>query len=118
MSYSQKRVPALSDDAIDQAAMKFRLLGDVSRLRILRALIEREQSVQQLCEVCGLPQPTVSRHLRVLRREGVVDCMRDGRLAYYRIIDPSLCELCEQVCGGSRPPVDLETPLGALGAGI
>ncbi len=91
-----------------------RLLGDSSRLRILRALMEREHSVHELCEACGMAQPNVSRHLSLLRREGVVDRTREGKQAFYRIVDPSLRDLCERVCGGLAKQRTGE--LGALGA--
>ncbi|MCP3984447.1 MAG: winged helix-turn-helix transcriptional regulator [bacterium] len=105
---------ALSDDSLELVAARFRLLGDSSRLRILRALMEQEHSVQELCDVCGMTQSNVSRHLSLLRREGVVDRTREGKQAFYRIIDPSLRDLCERVCGGLAQQRAGE--LGALGA--
>lgn len=105
---------ALGDDALELVAARFRLLGDASRLRILRALMEQEQSVQELCETCDMAQSNVSRHLSLLRREGVVDRTREGRQAFYRIIDPRLRDLCERVCGGLAQQRTGE--LGALGA--
>lgn len=105
---------ALGDDALELVAARFRLLGDTSRLRILRALMEREQSVQELCEACEMAQSNVSRHLSLLRREGVVDRTREGKQAFYRIVDPGLRDLCERVCGGLAQQRTGE--LGALGA--
>ncbi len=105
---------ALGDEALELIAARFRALGDPSRLRLLRELMEGERSVQELCQCCGLAQPNVSRHLALLRREGVVDRRRDGRRVVYRIVDPSLRDLCERVCGGLAQQRTGE--LGALGA--
>lgn len=62
----------------------FRALADDVRLRILHALLGAELSVAELVEVLGLPQSTVSRHLKPLRDAGLVETRRDGTSIYYR----------------------------------
>jgi DNA-binding transcriptional ArsR family regulator len=110
---------ALSDEALDLVAARFRLLGDATRLRILRALMDGEHTVQELCGVCVLAQPNVSRHLSLLRREGVVDRTRQGKHSHYRIVDSSLRDLCERVCGGlARQRSDELGVLSAEGGAI
>ena len=47
-------------------------LGDTTRCRLLTVLERREFSVSELCQVLQLPQPTVSRHLKVLAEDGWV----------------------------------------------
>ncbi len=59
-----------------------------------------EHGVSELLEATGLEQSNLSRHLAVLRREGLVERESDGSRAVYRINDPSIVELCEIVCGG------------------
>ena len=105
----------LSDEALDLVAARFRLLGDASRLRLLRALMEGEHSVQELVEVCGLSQTNVSRHLGLMRREGVVARRAEGNRAVYSIADPTLRRLCRTVCGGlsERMAGDLDALQGA-----
>jgi len=105
----------LSDEALDLVAARFRLLGDASRLRLLRALMEGEHSVQELVEVCGLSQTNVSRHLGLMRREGVVARRAEGNRAVYSIADPTLRRLCRTVCGGlsDRMAGDLDALQGA-----
>ena len=92
--------PILSDEALRLVAARFRALSDPSRLRILNRLMQGESSVQELVEATGFEQPNVSRHLSVLRREGVVARRADGNRALYSILDPTIVELCEIVCGG------------------
>jgi len=60
-------------------------LGDPVRLRIVRLLREREQCVCHLTEVLGLSQPTVSHHMGLLKRAGLVLDRRDARWTYYRL---------------------------------
>ncbi len=90
----------MSDEALERVASRFRVLADASRLRLLNLLMQGEASVQDLVETSGLAQTNVSRHLGLLRREGLVARTRDGNRALYRIADPSVEKLCELVCGG------------------
>ncbi|GEM_PF-355334 len=63
-------------------------LADSSRLRIIRMLREREQCVCHLTESLGLSQGTISHHVGVLKRVGLVLDRRDetdARWVYYRL---------------------------------
>ena len=63
----------------------FKTLADPTRLRLL-ALLEREElAVQELTEVLGMAQSTVSRHLAILREAGLLRDRRDGTFVYYRL---------------------------------
>ncbi len=59
--------------------------ADPIRLRLLRLLHRQELCVCELMEAVHLPQYKVSRHLRELRRAGLVEAMRSGRWQHYRI---------------------------------
>lgn len=96
----KQKHPLLSDDALDLVAARFRLLADPSRLRILNVLMQGELPVQEITERTGLTQSNVSRHLGLMRREGLLERRADGVQAHYRINDPSVVRLCEIVCGG------------------
>jgi len=98
-SRSPSSHPILPEEALERVAARFRLLGDPSRLRLLNLLMQGESSVQELVEASGLGQANVSRHLGLLRREGVVARTRDGNRALYRIADRSIEKVCELVCG-------------------
>lgn len=100
MARSRASLPLLGEAAVSLVAARFRILGDPARLRILNVLAAGELSVQDLVESTGLEQPNVSKHLGLLRREGIVARRGDGNRAFYRIVDPSVLELCEIVCGG------------------
>jgi ArsR family transcriptional regulator len=62
----------------------FKALADDVRLRIVRSLLGAELSVAELVDVLGLPQSTVSRHLKPLRDAKLVDTRREGTSVYYR----------------------------------
>jgi SAM-dependent methyltransferase len=59
------------------------LLGDPTRLRLLRTLERRELSVLELCEAVALPQSTVSRHLKALSAAGWIGSRRRGARSLY-----------------------------------
>jgi ArsR family transcriptional regulator len=62
-------------------------LGSPIRLMIFYALKRQSRYVSDLAEELNLPQPTVSRHLKVLRERGLVTARRDGPTVYYALAD-------------------------------
>ncbi len=73
---------------VENLAQMFRILGDPTRLRILLTLKEGEVNVTGLCEALQLPQPTVSRHLGILRMGGLVSNRRSGKEIFYSLSLP------------------------------
>jgi DNA-binding transcriptional ArsR family regulator len=67
-------------------------LADPKRIMLLYTLAEGRRNVGELADELGLPQPTTSRHLKVLRERGLVDTERDGTSVYYTVADPTLIE--------------------------
>ena len=63
----------------------FKALGDETRLRIVALLSHGELCVCHLEAALGLAQPTVSRHLGILRTAAVVTHRREGSWVYYRL---------------------------------
>jgi ArsR family transcriptional regulator len=62
-------------------------LGDESRLKIMYMLNELgEACVRDIQQVLKVPQPTVSRHLGLLKRMGLVDNHRRGKWNYYYVV--------------------------------
>lgn len=59
-------------------------VGDINRLRLLRLLLREELNVQELVSIVELRQPSVSRHLAVLRDAGWVLQRREGTFSWYR----------------------------------
>ena len=61
----------------------FRLLSDKTRMNILLLLAKGERNVTSLCEELGLPQPTVSHHLGLLRMSNLIGNRRNGKQVFY-----------------------------------
>jgi DNA-binding transcriptional ArsR family regulator len=89
----------LPDDLIELVARRFHVLSDPTRIKLLDLLREREATVQELTEMIGSTQQNVSKHLGVLRSEGIVRRTKQGNYAYYSIADEGVFALCEDVCG-------------------
>lgn len=70
---------------VTDAAALFRLLGDDARLRILRLLAAERLNVTELTGIMGIAQSGVSRHLGLLRDNGLVEEQREGGFSYYRV---------------------------------
>ncbi|MHB8970460.1 MAG: ArsR/SmtB family transcription factor [Pirellulaceae bacterium] len=76
----------------------FKLLADETRLKILIFLLEKgELNVRALCDLLQLSQPAVSHHLALLRVDGLIDCRRDGKHNFYRILPDKFSELMRVV---------------------
>jgi ArsR family transcriptional regulator len=100
----------LGPDAAELIARRFRALSDPTRLRILDFLREREEApVGEISATLGGSQQNISKHLAALHAEGFIARRKQGTSTRYRIADPTVLELCEQVCSG------IESQLATLG---
>jgi|GEM_PF-297676 len=87
------------DSMIDEAARRFALLSDPTRLRIVAVLLEREpMTVTELSDSLGIAAPNVSQHLARLSAGRLVGREKHGRSVQYRTTEPSLYPLCELMC--------------------
>jgi DNA-binding transcriptional ArsR family regulator len=62
-------------------------VADVKRIQIMYALYEKARNVTSLAETLETPQPTISRHLALLRERGLVVGERDGSWVIFRLTD-------------------------------
>ena len=69
----------------DKASELLKSLANRYRLLILCQLVDRERSVGELAAFLGARDSTVSQHLALLRREGLVAARRDGQTIWYSI---------------------------------
>ncbi|GAB2474397.1 ArsR/SmtB family transcription factor [Jatrophihabitans fulvus] len=75
----------------------FAAVADPTRRRLLEALRDGEHTVGRLVETLGIGQPTVSKHLRVLREARLVSSRVDAQRRRYRIEPTGVRELDEWV---------------------
>lgn len=93
--------PVLDIDALREAADTatdfLRTLANPDRLMLLCQLSGGERCVSDLESDTGIPQPTLSQQLAVLRREELVLTRREGKQIYYRIADPKVLTMLGQL---------------------
>ena len=86
---------SLGGDGSRAVADLFAVLADPSRARILHllAISERELCVCDMALVLGMSVSALSHQLRALRERGAVSRRKEGRIAYYRLVDDHLRRL-------------------------
>lgn len=77
-------------ESLDPRLRLLRAAGDGARLALIDRLCHGEASVGALVAHLGLPQPLVSRHLRILREAGWLRDERRGQRVYYRLDSDAL----------------------------
>ena len=71
----------------------FDIIAEPNRRAILRLLVSSPQSVGEIARQLAMSQPTVSKHLRVLREAGVVEATVDAQRRLYRLKPEPLQEV-------------------------
>lgn len=100
---SRSTMTVLPDTLVDEVARRFALLGDPTRLRVVRTLHDLgECSVQEVADATGASLANASQHLARLRDGGIVQRRRVGKTVRYSISDPTIEALCVTVCDSVR----------------
>jgi DNA-binding transcriptional ArsR family regulator len=74
-----------SDEYINRVESVFEIIAEPNRRAILSLLVSSQQSVGEIERHLRMPQPTVSKHLRVLRESGFVESTVDAQRRLYRL---------------------------------
>lgn len=92
----------LDPHEVQELAADLEILANPVRLQLLAALAanEGEVCVCDLQELLPVKQPTVSHHLALLRKAGLVGVDRRGLWAYYHVRRDALAEVRERISGG------------------
>ena len=98
--------------AADEASTLLKALANRHRLLIMCQLAEKERSVGELAEFLDIRDSTVSQHLALLRKDGLVSARRDGQTIWYSVGSDEARELirtlyrvyCAPMSACSPPP--------------
>nr|WP_092074374.1 metalloregulator ArsR/SmtB family transcription factor [Dendrosporobacter quercicolus]NSL49930.1 winged helix-turn-helix transcriptional regulator [Dendrosporobacter quercicolus DSM 1736]SDM92460.1 transcriptional regulator, ArsR family [Dendrosporobacter quercicolus] len=85
----------LPEGEMRQITEMFRLLGDMTRFKILQALSKRELCVCDIAAVLQMAQSAVSQQLRLLRGAHLVKYRKEGKLAWYSLNDDHIAVLLQ-----------------------
>jgi DNA-binding transcriptional ArsR family regulator len=86
-------LPPNTDDAVDELADLFHLLGDPTRLRIVLACLAQPIAVGDIAAALALSSSLVSHHLRLLRAARIVKAERQGKQVFYTAADAHISSL-------------------------
>ncbi len=97
---NEKAVKEVKSNIMDEkvlleVAENFKVLGDLTRLKILQALYYRELCVCDITAVLEANQSTISHQLRILRAKNLVKFRKEGKMAYYSLADEHVVKTME-----------------------
>lgn len=94
MMTKTKKAPKLTPlDNLAQAAECLKTLAHPHRLRMVQMLLQDRYTVGELAEACGIPSHMASEHLRLMQRCGFLTSEKEGRNAYYQIVETHLANI-------------------------
>ena len=83
-----------AEETARQFAPIFKALADPTRQKILLMLEGKKRSVNEIVDFFNLSQPTISRHLSVLKNSGLVTAERKGQNVYYDVAEVKIKSCC------------------------
>ena len=78
----------------------FKALAHPTRIQILQLLRDGERCVCEIVPALKMEQPNVSRHLQILKKEGILSSYKDGLRVIYSVNDPKVfqvLDLCQEL---------------------
>jgi ArsR family transcriptional regulator len=77
----------------ERLAEIFKALGHPTRVKIVEYLADGEKCVKDIWQEIGVPQPTVSQHINILKNAGIISFRKDGVKTCYRVEMPVVIEI-------------------------
>lgn len=93
MALKNKKTRLTSLAALGRAAECLKTLAHPHRLRMVQMLLRGRYTVGELARECGIPSHMASEHLRLMQRCGFLTSEKDGRKAFYQIVEPHLASI-------------------------
>lgn len=82
-------------DLFNELAEFFKIIGDVTRTKILFALDQNEMCVCDIANVLGMSKSSISHQLALLRKNGIVKHRKEGKEVYYTLDDEHVRQVFE-----------------------
>lgn len=93
MAAKNQQPKLISLDRLSQAAECLKTLAHPHRLRMVQMLLQGRYTVGELAEACDIPSHMASEHLRLMQRCGFLSSEKEGRNAYYHVIEVHLTSI-------------------------
>lgn len=94
---NEKNSRLLTNEQLEEVAVRFRLLGEPMRLRLLQAVCRQPRTVNEIVQAVGASQANVSKHLALLAAAGILSREKSGQCVYYGMKDQLAIKLCSLV---------------------
>jgi len=82
-------------DILNKLSEFFKVLGDLTRVKILFALDKNEMCVCDIANVLNMSKSSISHQLGTLRKNGIVKCRKVGKEVFYTLDDEHVKEVFE-----------------------
>jgi ArsR family transcriptional regulator len=79
----------------EKVSEALKALAHPARLKMVTGLLKDECNVAQIQKILGLPQSTISQHLRILKNADIIEGRREGTKTCYRVIDARVRKIVE-----------------------
>jgi len=89
--------PTKMQQNVQAATELLKTLANSGRLMVLCHIVKQERTVNELEKLVGLGQSALSQHLSRLRYEEIVECRREGKIAYYSLKDERARRVLEEL---------------------
>ncbi|NMB54718.1 MAG: helix-turn-helix transcriptional regulator [Leptolinea sp.] len=86
----------IKDQTFDQVSKLLTLIGQPARIQILLVISGQDACVCHFEAVLGMRQASISQHLMVLRKAGLVSTHRDGRNIFYHLMHPEVIDVLRE----------------------
>lgn len=106
MNLADIQMATLSQNA-SQAAELLKVLANEQRLLLLCRLKHGECAVNELVELSGLSQSSVSQHLARIRGSGIVGTRREGTTIFYSLANEDIKAIIDMLCDRFGPKEDV-----------
>jgi len=86
----------LKENKFEELANLYKIFGDVSRIKILYSLFEKELSVNEIASSINMTQSAVSHQLKILKLANLIKNRRDKNVIYYSLSDHHVLNIFDQ----------------------
>lgn len=93
----------INEHELAHLANYFKAMGDPTRLRVLQLLSAGRYNVGELAQQCQYSSANISRHLSVLRQQGLIERHTEGTSVYYQLANDVPSKLCALVAQRLTP---------------
>ena len=83
------------ESTLNELSEFFRIIGDLTRVKILFALDKNEMCVCDIANVLNMTKSSISHQLGTLRKNGIVKCRKEGKEVFYSLDDDHVKEVFE-----------------------